>query len=97
LGVAKTPTRENHRRHGRSADDPRRLDVAHLDDMAKKAKDLLNDKRVKDVLNREKAEEVGESVVNAVAGAADKITGGKFHDTIEDVREAAEKKLGKGD
>jgi len=71
--------------------------MAHLDDVTKKAKELLNDSRVKDVLNREKAEEVGEGVVNAVAGAADKITGGKFHDKIEEVREAADKKLGKGE
>jgi hypothetical protein len=68
--------------------------MAGLDDVTKKAKDFLNDNKVKDALNSDKAEEVSDSILNAVAGAADKVTGGKFHDKIEDAREAADKKIG---
>lgn len=68
--------------------------MAGLDDVTKKAKDFLNDNKVKDALKSDKAEEVSDSILNAVAGAADKVTGGKHHDKIEEARAAADKKLG---
>ncbi|BDZ49073.1 hypothetical protein GCM10025867_13140 [Frondihabitans sucicola] len=68
--------------------------MAGLDDVTKKAQDFLNDNKVKDALKSDKAEEVSDNILNAVAGAADKITGGKFHEKIEDAREAADKKIG---
>ena len=68
--------------------------MAGLDDVTNKAKEFLNDNKVKDALNSDKAEEVSDSILNAVAGAADKITGGRFHDKIEDAREVADKKVG---
>lgn len=68
--------------------------MAGLDDVTKKAKDFLNDNKVKDALNSDKAEEVSDSILDAVAGAADRVTGGKFHDRIEDAREAADNKIG---
>ena len=46
---------------------------------------------MKDALNSDKAEEVSDSILGAVAGAADKITGGKFHDKIEEARDAADR------
>lgn len=68
--------------------------MANLDDVTGKAKEFLNDNKVKDALNSDKAEEVSDSILDAVAGAADKVTGGKFHDKIEEARDAADKKIG---
>ena len=71
--------------------------MAGLDDVKNEAKEFLNDNKVKEALNSDKAEEVSDSILNAVAGAADKITGGKFHDKIEDARAAADAKIGTDD
>ncbi|AMM19785.1 antitoxin protein [Frondihabitans sp. PAMC 28766] len=68
--------------------------MANLDDATAKAKEFLNDNKVKDALKSDKVEEVSDSILGAVAGAADKITGGKFHDKIEEARDAADKKIG---
>jgi hypothetical protein len=68
--------------------------MANLDDVTGKAKEFLNDNKVKDALNSDKAEEVSDSILDAVAGAADTITGGRFHDRIDEARDAADKKIG---
>lgn len=65
-----------------------------LDDITKKAQDFLNDNKVKDALQSEQAEDVSDKVLDGVAGVADKVTGGKFSEQIEDAREAADKKIG---
>jgi hypothetical protein len=68
--------------------------VAGFDDISKKAQSFLNDPKVKDALKSEKAEGVSDSVLDAVAGAADKLTGGKHSDKIASAKEQADKKLG---
>ncbi|ARC55746.1 hypothetical protein AS850_01475 [Frondihabitans sp. 762G35] len=68
--------------------------MAGFDDVTKKAQEFLKDGKVQDALKSDKAEEVSDSILDAVAGAADKITGGKFHDKIEDAKNAADDKIG---
>jgi hypothetical protein len=68
--------------------------MAALGDVTKKAKAFLNDGKIREALKSEKAEKVSDSILDAVAGAADKVTGGKYHDKIDQAREAADKKIG---
>ena len=56
-----------------------------LDDLAKKAGD---------VLNSDKAEAISDKVLDAAAGAVKKATGGKYDDTIDSARDAVDGKLG---
>ena len=50
--------------------------------------------KAKDALNSDKAEEISDKGLNAVSGAADKVTGGKYTDKIENARDAADDKIG---
>jgi len=68
--------------------------MAAFDDLAKKAQQMLNDPKVKDALKGEKVEEVSDKVLDAVAGAVDKATGGKHTDAIKKGRDAVDDKLG---
>ncbi|WP_166877021.1 Rv0909 family putative TA system antitoxin [Salinibacterium sp. ZJ450] len=65
-----------------------------LDDITKKAKDFLDDDKVKDALKSEKAEDVSDKILDGVADAAQKVTGGKFDEQIENAREQADKHVG---
>ncbi len=56
-----------------------------IDDLADKAKDFLKS---------DKVEEVSDTVFDAVANAANKVTGGKFEDKIDGVRDAVDAKIG---
>lgn len=68
--------------------------MAGLDDLANKAKALLNDNKVKDALHSEQAENISDKVLDGVADAVKKATGGKFDDKIESAREQADKQVG---
>lgn len=65
-----------------------------LDDITKKAQEFLNDNKVQDALKSEQAEDISDKVLDGVADVADKVTGGKFSEQIEDVRENIDKKIG---
>jgi hypothetical protein len=65
-----------------------------IDDITKKAKDFLADNKVQDALKSEQAEDASDKILNAVADAASKVTGGKFDQQIDDARESADKNVG---
>lgn len=50
--------------------------------------------KAKDALNSDKAEEITDMGLNAVSGAADKVTGGKYTEKIEGARDSIDEKLG---
>jgi hypothetical protein len=68
--------------------------MAGFDDITKKAQDFLNDPKVKDALNSEQAEDISDKLLDGVAGAAKKVTGGKYDDKIEGARDQADKHVG---
>ena len=53
--------------------------------------------KAKDFLNTEQGERTSDSVLDKVAQAADKATGGKHRDQIEKARDAADQHLGTKD
>ena len=65
-----------------------------LDDITKKAKDFLDDNKVKEALQSEQAEDVSDKVLGGVADAVSKVTGGKFDEQIEGAKDEADKKVG---
>ena len=65
-----------------------------LDDITKKAREFLDDNKVKDALKSEQAEDISDKVLGATADAANKVTGGKHEDKIEGARKAADDKIG---
>ncbi|GAA4267427.1 antitoxin [Frondihabitans peucedani] len=68
--------------------------MAGLDDIAKKAQEFLGSDKVKGALKSEKAEDVSDKVLDGVADAVNKATGGKYSDQIGSAREQADKKIG---
>ncbi|MDO4790928.1 MAG: antitoxin [Buchananella hordeovulneris] len=64
----------------------------NLDDIKGKASELAA--KAGDMLPADKVEEVSDKVLDSVASAADKVTGGKFTDKIEAARDAVDKQLG---
>ena len=68
--------------------------MAGFDDITKKAQEFLNDPKVKDALSSEQAEDISDKLLDGVAGAAKKVTGGKFDDKIEGARDEADKHVG---
>lgn len=75
-------------------DDESRCTVAGLDDITTKAKEFLDNDNVKNALKSEQAEDISDKLLDGVAGAANKVTGGKFEDQIEGARDAADKAVG---
>ena len=67
-----------------------------LDDITKKASDFIGDNKdkISEVLKSEQAEDISDKVLDGAAGAADKVTGGKFSDQIGDVRDNVDKAIG---
>ena len=65
-----------------------------LDDYTKKAQAFLGSDKVKDALQSEKAEGASDKLLNSVADAAKKATGGKFDEQIEKARDGADKAVG---
>ena len=59
-----------------------------------KAKNLVNDPKVKDKLNSEKAEKLTDSVLDRAAGAAESLTGGRHTEKTQKARVAADNALG---
>lgn len=65
-----------------------------FDDITKKAQEFLGGDQVKDALHSEQAEGISDSLLDGVAGAANKVTGGKFEEQIGGARDAADKQVG---
>lgn len=68
-----------------------------LDDITRKAREFLDDNKVKDALKSEQAEDISDKLLDATADAANKATGGKHEDKIEGARKAADDKIGTDD
>jgi hypothetical protein len=65
-----------------------------FNDITKKAQTFLNDDKVKKSLKSERAEDISDKVLDAVADAADKASGHKHSDQIHSAKAAADKKIG---
>jgi len=68
--------------------------MAGLNDITKKAQAFLESDSVKNALKSEKAEGVSDKLLDGVANAAKKASGGKHDDKIDGARDAADKKIG---
>lgn len=68
--------------------------MAGFDDITKKAQEFLQDGKVQDALKSEQAEGISDKVLDGVADAVKKATGGKFDDKIDGARNAADERLG---
>lgn len=68
--------------------------MAGFDDITGKAKEFLESDQVKDALKSEQAEDISDKLLDGVAGAANKVTGGKFQDQIDGARDQADKAVG---
>lgn len=65
-----------------------------IEDLTAKAKEFLTDNKVTDALHSEQAEGISDKLLDGVADAANKVTGGKFEDQIQDARDSADKAVG---
>jgi hypothetical protein len=68
--------------------------MAGFDDITGKAKEFLESDQVKDALKSEQAEDISDKLLDGVAGAANKVTGGKFEEQIDGARDQADKAVG---
>lgn len=68
--------------------------MAGFDDITGKAKEFLESDQVKDALKSEQAEDISDKLLDGVAGAANKVTGGKFQEQIDGARDQADKAVG---
>lgn len=68
--------------------------MAGFDDIAKGAGDFLKGDQIQDALKSEQAEEISDNVLDGVAGFANKLTGDKFADQVDGVRDEADKHIG---
>ena len=69
-------------------------DAVGLDDITKKAQDFLADDKVKDALGSQQTEDISDKLLDGVADAASKITGGKFDGQIDGAKKAADGAIG---
>ncbi|MCU1406898.1 MAG: antitoxin [Glaciihabitans sp.] len=65
-----------------------------LGDLGKKAQGLLGDKRVKDALGSQKAEDISDKLLDSGSNAAKKASGGKFDSQIDGARDQGDKHVG---
>lgn len=67
-----------------------------IEDLAKQAGDFVknNADKVQDALKSEQAEDISDKALDGAADVANKVTGGKFADKVEGVRETLDKKIG---
>lgn len=67
-----------------------------LEDLGKQAGDFAkkNAEKIDEALKSEQAEGVSDKVLDGAAGLANKLTGGKFADKIEGVRDDLDGKIG---
>ncbi|KQO63901.1 antitoxin protein [Curtobacterium sp. Leaf261] len=63
-------------------------------DVTAKAKAFLDDNKVKDALQSEKAEEISDKILDGLADAAKKVTGGKYDEQIDSARDNVDGKIG---
>ena len=68
--------------------------MAGFDDIAKGAGDLFNSDGVQDALKSEQVEEVSDNALDGAEGLANKLSGGKFAEQIDGVRDEADKHIG---
>ncbi|MHA3683075.1 Rv0909 family putative TA system antitoxin [Leucobacter sp. HY1908] len=67
-----------------------------LEDLAKQAGEFAkqNSGKVADALKSEQAEGVSDKLLDGAAGLANRVTGGKFADQVENARDAIDKQVG---
>lgn len=67
-----------------------------LDDLAKKAQGFVEEHKdeIQTALKSEQAEDVSDTVLDAVAGKIDDVTGGKHSDAIQGARDNVDKQIG---
>lgn len=67
-----------------------------LEDLGKQAGDFVkqNSDKVGEALKSEQAEGISDKILDGAAGLANKVTGGKFADKVEEARDAVDGKLG---
>ena len=68
--------------------------MAGFDDITKGAGDLFNSDKVQDALKSEQAEDISDNVLDGAEGLANKLTGDKFAEQIDGVRDEADKHVG---
>ena len=68
--------------------------MAGFDDITKKAQEFLQSGKVQDALKSEQAEGISDKVLDGVADAVKKATGGKFDDKIDGARDAVDEHVG---
>lgn len=54
--------------------------------------DIINE--AKDAVKSEQAEEISDNILDGAENLIDKVTGGKFAEQVDDVRDAIDKKIG---
>jgi len=66
------------------------------EELAKQAGDFVKDNadKVQDALKSEQAEGISDKILDGAADLANKVTGGKFADQVESVRENLDKNIG---
>ncbi|WP_430593374.1 antitoxin [Humidisolicoccus flavus] len=64
------------------------------EDITGKVKQFLSDPKVTEALKSEKAENVSDNILDGVANAAKKVSGGKFDQQIDSARDSADKHIG---
>lgn len=67
-----------------------------IEDLGKKAGDFAkeNAEKIDGTIHSEQAEGVSDRVLDGVANLANKVTGGKFADKVEEARDAADRQIG---
>ncbi len=68
--------------------------MAGFDDITKGAADFLNSDAAKDAVKSEQAEDISDNVLDGAEDLANKLTGGKFDDQVEGLRDQADKLIG---
>lgn len=68
--------------------------MAGLGDLAGKAQHFLRDEKVQKTLHGSQAEGISDKLLDAAAGAAKKVSGGKHDEAIESARDRADKSIG---
>ena len=67
-----------------------------IEDLAKQAGDFIkgNADKVSEALHSEQAEGISDKVLDGAADLANKVTGGKFEQQVDDVRSNVDKQVG---
>jgi hypothetical protein len=68
--------------------------MAGFDDITRKAKAFLEEEKVQQALKSEQAEKVSDTLLDGVANAAKKVTGGKHDTKIDEARTKADGAVG---